>query len=165
MLKYIYTVLLSVCVCVTLAHSQDLQTNESKPQDLWKVEWLAKLDKLDSMFQREQAQFRLMQSYQNEATEELILKDIDSLNVFVTDVNAHIDIANKLALPNTVEGRNGSETLKLKVGALQEYFEQCMLQIQVNNNLLQRKLKNESLDFKVSQINELKVKEYVALFQ
>lgn len=129
-------------------------------QDDWKTEWLNVLSKLDSMFVREQRQFRIMQSYQNDATEDLILKDIDSLNVFMADVNSHIEMANKYKLPETVEGKNASETVKLKTEALAEYFEQCLLQIQVNNSILQKKLKNESLDFKVAQIKDYKVNKY-----
>lgn len=129
-------------------------------QDDWKSEWLNVLSKLDSMFIREQNQFRLMQAYQNNATEELILKDIDSLNVFMHDVNAHIDMANKYKLPDTDEGKNAAETVRLKTEGLREYFEQCLMQIQVNNSILQKKLKNESLDFKVSQLSDYKVNIY-----
>lgn len=134
-------------------------------QEVWMDNWQATLSKLDSMFFREQAHFRLMQTYTNEATEDLILKDIDTLNVFMTDVNAHIEICNKFELPNTNTGKNAAETLNLKVGALKEYFDQCLMQIQVNNNILQRKLKNESLDFKVSQITELKLGNYSPLLK
>lgn len=132
-------------------------------QDDWKSEWLNVLTQLDSMFVREQRQFRLMQTYQNSATEELILKDIDSLNVFMHDVNSHIDMANKYKLPDTNDGRNAMETVRLKTEGLREYFEQCLMQIQVNNGILQKKLKNESLDFKVSQINDYKVNKYEPL--
>lgn len=115
---------------------------------------------LDEMFAREQAQFRLMQTYQNEATEELILRDMDSLFVFETEVNSHIQIANSFTCPNTTEGLNACETLKLKVAALREYFEQNKLQIQVNNMVLQKKLKNESLNFRVTEISDLGVIEF-----
>jgi hypothetical protein len=150
MLKYLLFVLVIIS-------SQNISIYS---QDDWKSEWLNVLSTLDSMFVREQRQFRIMQSYQNEATEDLIIKDIDSLNVFMRDVNSHIDMANKYKLPDTDEGKNATETVRLKTEALREYFEQCLLQIQVNNNILQKKLKNESLEFKVSQIKEYQVNVY-----
>lgn len=162
MFKYILIILLFSIA--SIAYAQETQTKESKPVSEWKYRWEQLLGKLDSMFVREQAQFRLMQSYQNDADEKLILQDIDSLRVLKDDVNAHIDICNKFACPNTDEGRNASETLNLKVGALKEYFDQCMMQIQVNNGILQKKLKNETLDFKVSQITELFTGFYKPLF-
>ncbi|KXK54843.1 MAG: hypothetical protein UZ05_CHB002000807 [Chlorobi bacterium OLB5] len=129
-------------------------------QDDWKTGWQNALAKLDSMFYRQQAQFRLMQSYQNEATEELILKDIDTLIVFRADVNSHIDFANNYKFSADADAINASETIRLKVEGLKEYFEQCRMQIHVNNNILQKYLKNESLDFKVKQIDELTLKNY-----
>lgn len=135
-------------------------TASSNSQDNWKTSWNAVLAKLDSMFYREQAQFRLMQSYQNDPTEELILKDIDSLIVFQKDVNLHIGFANDYEFTSDADSKNASETIRLKIEGLKEYFEQCRLQIHVNNNILQRRLKNESLDFKVSQIDELKLNNY-----
>lgn len=80
------------------------------------------------MFYREQAQFRLMQSYQNDATEELILKDMDTLSVFVTDVNAHIDYCNNFKFSPDADVINASETIRLKIEGLKEYVEQCRLQ-------------------------------------
>jgi hypothetical protein len=134
-------------------------------QSDWKADWQFALAKLDSMFYREQAQFRLMQSYQNDATEELILKDMDTLTVFVTDVNAHIDYANSFKFPADADAINASETIRLKVEGLKEYFDQCRLQIHVNNNILQKKLKNESLDFKVKQIDDLKLGNYAPVLK
>ncbi len=134
-------------------------------QSDWKTDWQNALAKLDSMFYREQAEFRLMQSYQNDATEELILKDMDTLNVFVTDVNAHIDFANNFKFGPEADVLNASETIRLKVEGLKEYFEQCRLQIHVNNNILQRKLKNETLDFKVRQIDDLKLGNYAPVLK
>ncbi|HMQ81136.1 MAG TPA: hypothetical protein PKD94_16340 [Ignavibacteria bacterium] len=156
MLKYL------ILLFVTII---SLNTTHLYSQADWKTDWNNVLAKLDSMFYREQAQFRLMQSYQNEATEELILKDIDTLNVFATDVNAHIDFANNFKLPADSDALNASETIRLKIEGLKEYFEQCMLQIHVNNNILQRRLKNESLDFKVKQIDELKLGNYAPVLK
>lgn len=136
--------------------STSLNTNGSD----WKANWISTMTVLDEMFAREQAQFRLMQTYQNEATEELILRDMDSLFHFESEVNSHIQIANSFTCPNTDEGLNACETLRLKVAALREYFEQNKLQIQVNNMVLQKKLKNEKLDFKVSEISEVAVIEF-----
>jgi hypothetical protein len=165
MLKYIYIGLCLVTGFISQSSSQDLQTAQVKPQDEWKANWLGVIAKIDSMFTREQAQFRLMQTYQNEATEELIIKDMDSLNVFMNDVNAHIDIANSFEFPSNADGKNAAETMRLKVGVLAEYFEQNMLQIEVNNRILQKKLKNESLDFKVSQVRELKLKDFTPTYK
>ncbi len=134
-------------------------------QDEWKTAWSEKLSVLDSLFRREQAQFRLMQSHQNESDESLILAGIDSLNVFVPVVNAAIDMCNAFEFPNTPDGQNGAETFRLKIAGVKEYFEQCRMQTQVNNNILQKKLKNESLQFKVSQIDELKLKDYTPLIK
>jgi hypothetical protein len=104
-----------------------------------------------------------MQTYQNDADEKLIMADIDSLNSFIPRINDVIDTCNKLDLPYDTEGNNASEAVKLKTLALKEYFEQCMFQIQINNKMLQKKLKHESLAFKVSQIPELmlQIREYV----
>lgn len=165
MYKYIFLFLITTLVYVSSLSSQDLQTTDVKPQDQWKADWLDVISKIDNMFTREQAQFRLMQVYQNDATEELIIKDIDSLNVFMNDVNAHVDIANSVEFPNTTDGKNAAETMRLKVGVLAEYFEQNMMQIEVNNKILQKKLKNESLDFKVSQVRDLKLKEYTPKYK
>ncbi len=156
MLKYI-TVLF---IAVLFLSSADIYS-----QNDWKTDWNNVLAKVDSMFYREQAQFRLMQSYQNDATEELILKDIDTLNVFVTDVNAHIDYCNNYKLPQDADAINASETIRLKLEALKEYFDQCRLQIHVNNNILQKKLKHEILDFKVRQIDDLKLGNYAPVLK
>jgi len=150
---------------ISIIFFASLFTCSTNAQNDWKAQWQFALAKLDSMFYREQAQFRLMQSYQNDATEELILKDIDSLNVFVNDVNAHIDYANNFKFNTDADVLNASETIKLKVDGLKEYFEQCRMQIQVNNNILQKKLKNESLDFKVKQIDELKLGNYAPVLK
>jgi hypothetical protein len=124
-------------------------------QDNWKSTWEETITELDSTFNPIRNHFRLMQTYQNDATEELILADIDSLRQFIVQVNYAIGVANKLTLPDTENGRNAAETLRLKVEALKEYTEQCKLQIEVNNRILQKKLKNESLDFRVSQISDI----------
>jgi gas vesicle protein len=124
-------------------------------QDSWKSVWEETITELDSTFNPIRRHFRLMQTYQNEATEELILADIDSLKHFIVEVNSAIGVANKLILPDTENGRNAAETIRLKIEALKEYTEQCKLQIEVNNRILQKKLKNESLDFKVSQISDI----------
>jgi hypothetical protein len=129
-------------------------------QDGWKSGWTETLAKCDTVFHREQAQFRLMQSYQNEADESIILRDIDSLHALMQPVNDAVDMCNAFIFPNTNDGINASETVRLKLAGLKEYFDQCRLQIHVNNNILQKKLKNESLDFKVKQIDELTLKEY-----
>ncbi len=134
-------------------------------QNDWKTDWNKTLTILDSMFYREQRQFRTMQSYQNEATEELILKDIDTLNVFAVDVNLHIDLANGYKFPSDADALNASETFNLKIGAIKEYFDQCRLQIHVNNNILQKRLKNEILDFKVRQIDDIKLGNYVPILK
>ncbi|HWA07635.1 MAG TPA: hypothetical protein VG961_13880 [Ignavibacteria bacterium] len=156
MLKYFILLFVSII---------SLNTNDLYSQPDWKADWNNVLAKLDSMFYREQAQFRLMQSYQNDATEELILKDIDTLNVFVTDVNAHIDYCNNFKFSPEADVLNASETIRLKIDGLKEYAEQCRLQIHVNNNILQRKLKNESLDFKVKQIESLKFGNYAPILK
>ncbi len=134
-------------------------------QNDWKTDWNNTLTILDSMFYREQRQFRTMQSYQNEATEELILKDIDTLTVFVVDVNAHIDMCNNYKFTADADAINASETFRLKLEALKEYFEQCRMQIHVNNNILQKRLKNELLDFKVRQIDDIKLGSYVPILK
>ena len=134
-------------------------------QNDWKTDWSNTISVIDSMFFREQRQFRIMQSYQNDATQELILKDIDSLNVFTVDVNSHIDMCNNFKFPSDADALNASETFNLKIGALKEYFDQCRLQIHVNNNILQKKLKNEILDFKVRQIDDIKLGNYVPILK
>lgn len=156
MLKYI-TVLFIVVLFFCAA--------DTYSQNDWKTDWSNTLSKLDSMFYREQTQFRTMQGYQNDATEELILKDIDTLKVFVTDVDAHIAICNNYKFPGDADAINASETFRLKLEGLKEYFEQCRLQIHVNNNILQRKLKNETLDFKVRQIDDLKLGNYAPVLK
>jgi hypothetical protein len=98
------------------------------PQDDWKPNGIMFWPNLDSMFYREQAQFSL-QSYQNDATEELILKDMDTLSVFVTDVNAHIDYCNNFKFSPDADVINASETIRLKIEGLKEYAEQCRLQL------------------------------------
>jgi len=139
--------------------------NSILAQDEWKSEWSDKLAVLDSVFHREQAQFRLMQARQNESDESIILAGIDSLNAFVPMVNEAVDMCNSFQFPNTPDGLNGAETFRLKITGIKDYFEQCRLQIHVNNNILQKKLKNESLQFKVSQIDELTVKDYTPLIK
>jgi len=124
-------------------------------QDNWKSAWEETITEIDSTFNPVRRHFRLMQTYQNDATEELIIADIDSLRHFIVQVNYAIGVASKLTLPDTDNGKNAAETLRLKVEALKEYTEQCKLQIEVNNRILQKKLKNESLDFKVSQISDI----------
>lgn len=156
MLKYFVLLFVSII---------SINTADVFSQDDWKTEWNNVLAKLDSMFYREQAQFRLMQSYQNDATEELILKDMDTLSVFVTDVNAHIDYCNNFKFSSDADVINASETIRLKVEGLKEYAEQCRLQLHVNNNILQRKLKNESLDFKVKQIESQKLGNYAPVLK
>lgn len=140
---YIFLLLLFVSSGVTFS------------QDNWKSAWEETITEIDSTFNPIRRHFRLMQTYQNDATEELILADIDSLRHFIVQVNYAIGVANKLVLPDTDNARNAAETLRLKIEALKEYTEQCKLQIEVNNRILQKKLKNESLDFKVSQISDI----------
>lgn len=152
-------------IFITLFILLSLVSSKTYSQDDWKLFWSAALSKLDSMFYREQAQFRLMQSYQNDATEELILKDIDTLNVFVKDVNLHIEYCNNYKFSADADAINASETFRLKIDGLKEYFDQCRLQIHVNNNILQRKLKNEILDFKVRQIDDLILGNYVPILK
>ncbi len=140
-------------------------TAGSYSQDDWKTGWNAALAKLDSMFYREQAQFRTMQGYQNDATEELILKDIDTLTVFRADVNSHIDFVNNYKFTADADAINASETFRLKVEGIKEYIEQCRMQIHIKNKILQRKLANETLDFKVRQIDELKLNNYAPVLK
>ncbi len=134
-------------------------------QDEWKSEWSNRLADMDSLFRREQAQFRLLQNHQNDPDETLIVAGIDSLNVFMSAVNQLIDKSNEFEFPNTPDGQNGAETFRLKIAGVKEYFEQCRLQTHVNNNILQKRLRNESLQFKVSQIDELTLKEYTPLIK
>lgn len=145
--------------------SQVRSQDQALTADDWKANWTSTVQQLDSVFYPIRRHFRLMQTYQNDADEKLILADIDSLNSFIPRINDVIDICNRLDLPYNTEGDNAAESVKLKTLALNEYFEQCMLQIQVNNRMLQRKLINESLAFKVSQIPELmqNLKVYVRL--
>lgn len=156
MTKYIFIFFITVSSFFTV---------DTFSQNDWKTNWNNTLTILDSMFYREQRQFRTMQSYQNEATEELILKDIDTLTVFVVDVNAHIDMCNNYKFTADADAINASETFRLKLEALKEYFEQCRMQIHVNNNILQKRLKNELLDFKVRQIDDINLGSYVPILK
>lgn len=149
-MKYIYSslpVFFLICLLAPDIHAQADST--------WKVNWTSTIEQLDSAFYPIQRHFRLMQTYQNEADEKLIWADIDSLNAFIPRINGVIEISNKLEMPFDTDGNNAAEAVKLKTLALREYFEQCLLQIQVNNRILQKKLKHESLDFKVSQLPDL----------
>lgn len=160
MKQIIFFLLVSTFILTGITNSQTSLHPDKLSAGDWKSGWISTINQLDDMFAREQAQFRLMQTYQNVATEEQILADMDSLFVFESEVNSHIQIANSFVCPNTSEGINASETLKLKVAALREYFEQNKLQIQVNNMILQKKLKNENLDFRVSEIADLGLIDY-----
>ncbi len=113
---------------------------------------------LDTVFISEQSHLRQMRSYQNDADEGLILNDIDRLKMSVDSINTAIDKCSRIELPNTETGKYAVESVNLKIAALKEYFEQRLIQIQVNNNILQKKLRNESLAFKVSEIDELRSK-------
>ena len=159
-MKYIYSFFLAFFL-IALGASDLI----SQADSTWKVNWTSTIEQLDSAFYPIQRHFRLMQTYQNEADEKLILADIDSLNAFIPRINVVIDISNRLEIPFDIDGNNAAEAVKLKTLALREYFEQCLLQIQVNNRILQKKLKHESLDYKVSQLTELmlNLKEYVRL--
>ena len=156
MTKYIIIILITV---------SSFLTSDTYSQNNWKTNWSNTLTILDSMLFRERLQFRTMQNYQNDATEELILKDIDSLIVFAADVNSHIDLCNNFKFPFDTDALNASETFNLKISALKEYYDQCRLQIHVNNNILQKRLKNEFLDFKVRQIDDIKLNNYTPILQ
>lgn len=139
-------------IALTISSVSGSQTTQN---DDWKTAWENTINGIDSTFHPIRNHFRLMQSYQNEATEEQIIADIDSLQQFIYRVNSAIDLAYLLKLPDSDDGRNAAETVRLKIEALKEYTEQCKLQIEVNNRILQKKLKNESLDFKVTQIADI----------
>lgn len=134
-------------------------------QDEWKINWSKTISQLDSMFQRERFHFKRMQSYQNEANEQQILNDIDTLHVLLNDINIHITLCNDFVFSENTDSYNASETFKLKIDALKEYFEQCRMQILINNQILQKRLKNESLDFKVKTIEDLKIIDYIPNFK
>lgn len=127
----------------------------SESQEVWKDNWNAQIVILDSTFYPIQRQLRLSRSYQNDANEAKILADIDSLNHFKAEINSVIDQCNMLELPDTVDGRNAAEAVRLKIEALKEYLEQCQIQIRINNEILQKKLKNETLNFKVLETEEV----------
>ena len=141
----IYTVLL---VMFLFGVSGNLHSQEN-----WKDKWNEVIVELDSVFYPVQRHFRLMQSYQNDADSSKITGDIDSLQHFKSEINRIIPTCNSLYVPLTDEGDNARETIRLKNAAIYEYFEQCYLQLQVNNSIIQKRLKNEYLDFKVSEIS------------
>ncbi|MBZ0202766.1 MAG: hypothetical protein K8I03_07105 [Ignavibacteria bacterium] len=141
-----------------LLFSISIFASSTTAQDEWKSGWENALIMLDTVFYSEQAHLRLMRSYQNDADESMILNDIDRLSLSIDSINTAIEKCNVVELPNTETGKYAVESVNLKIAALKEYFEQRLLQIQVNNQILQKKLKNEPLAFKVNEINELKTR-------